>query len=218
MINVYILDFGNRIKIGRTKNLDKRIKTIENTSGEKIKQLFFAETDNDKENMLHYCLHKYRTIGEYFTCSFDIAKSAFQNILNGEIKLPLNIKKRKKESSITRSCYDLSKTELKMIIFLILWSRINSDDNDYEFPKFKFDMGELYSMIMIGEANSKRRKIIKDTILELSESKWFDSENNRRNLWWLEKPYVDWKNSIIKIQLAKNMKPYLLKLKEKYNL
>jgi len=52
MTNVYIFDFGNRIKIGKSNRVQQRLKTIENQSGEKVKQIFHIEAEETKELIL----------------------------------------------------------------------------------------------------------------------------------------------------------------------
>jgi len=111
MTNIYILDFGNRIKIGKSNRPLQRIKTIENAAGEKVKQMFYLETESTKEKILQTYLQEYRTVGEYFTCSFDIAKFALQDILDGKIKI-----ERKRKAEIKEPTRKYAKRKSNMAI------------------------------------------------------------------------------------------------------
>ena len=111
MTNIYILDFGNRIKIGKSNRPLQRIKAIENAAGEKFKQMFYLETEITKEKILQTYLQEYRTVGEYFTCSFDIAKSALQDILDGKIKI-----ERKRKAEIKEPTRKYVKRKSKMAV------------------------------------------------------------------------------------------------------
>jgi hypothetical protein len=84
MTNIYIFDFGNRVKIGQSKNVESRLKQIENAAGEKVINQFYIESPSLVEKMIHDCLKEYRTIGEYFTCSFETAKAELLNIIEIE--------------------------------------------------------------------------------------------------------------------------------------
>jgi DNA-binding MarR family transcriptional regulator len=89
MTNIYIFDFGNRIKIGQSKNVQARLKQIENSSGEKAINQFSLEADQEIEKAIHLFLRKYRTVGEYFNCSFDVAKKALLDIVEKQNRLIL---------------------------------------------------------------------------------------------------------------------------------
>ena len=75
---VYIADNGNMIKIGRTKDLARRISTIENISGIKVKRVAFSPYCNnycDIETQLHKTFKDNREAGEWFSISFQMALS-----------------------------------------------------------------------------------------------------------------------------------------------
>jgi hypothetical protein len=86
LTNVYILDFGDRIKIGITKDIPRRIKQITNHSGQKPLQYFSLEADDKYETLMHDKLQEYRGIGEYFNYPYDKAvellkKAVSENML-----------------------------------------------------------------------------------------------------------------------------------------
>lgn len=70
---IYIIDFHDHIKVGRTKELSRRLRALETGTGENIKRYFFIKAFPSLETATHNQLKPYRTIGEYFSCSFDIA-------------------------------------------------------------------------------------------------------------------------------------------------
>jgi len=80
---VYIAEFEDLIKIGRTCNPQKRIRTLITQSGRKIQRvaytlpiLNYAKT----EKRMHQIFKKNRTVGEYFDLSFNIACEQLKNL------------------------------------------------------------------------------------------------------------------------------------------
>lgn len=84
MEQVYIFDFGDKIKAGYSKNVKKRLRTIELSSGVKAKQVYSVDGNRKIEQLLHACLNG-RLEGEFFACSFDKAKDILDKIKGGEI-------------------------------------------------------------------------------------------------------------------------------------
>jgi len=78
---VYILDFWNRIKIGRSKNIDKRMRDLETQSGCYIQQSYFIEFLDAVlvENKMHKIFNEYRGLWEYF---FNISFQELKDQLN----------------------------------------------------------------------------------------------------------------------------------------
>jgi len=74
MTSVYVFDFGNRVKIGRSKNINRRLQEIENYSGVKAINTFSLEGGESLEANIHRNLKQYRTVGEYFNLPFETAK------------------------------------------------------------------------------------------------------------------------------------------------
>lgn len=94
MEQVYIFDFGDKLKIGYSTNVLKRLSTIESASGAKAKQTFSVDGTREIEQAAHYYLREYRIRGEYFNCDFETARKAVNGIIQVEIVIPPNAKHR----------------------------------------------------------------------------------------------------------------------------
>lgn len=94
MEQVYIFDFGDKLKIGYSTNVLQRLSTIESASGVKAKQTFSVDGTREIEQAAHYYLREYRIRGEYFNCDFETARKAVNGIIQGEIVIPPNAKHR----------------------------------------------------------------------------------------------------------------------------
>lgn len=94
MEQVYIFDFGDKLKIGYSTNVLQRLRTIESASGAKAKQTFSVDGTREIEQAAHYYLREYRIRGEYFNCDFETARKAVNGIIQGEIVIPPNAKHR----------------------------------------------------------------------------------------------------------------------------
>ena len=81
MNQVYVIDFGDRIKVGRTTNIEQRLKTIETAGGHKAKRVFNVPADGIYETLMHEQLDRYRTVGEFFTYSYDDAVALLQRLI-----------------------------------------------------------------------------------------------------------------------------------------
>lgn len=82
--HVYIFDFGDRIKAGFSKNVPKRLRTVELASGIKVKQTYFIDAGRKEEKIFHSYLEN-RLEGEFFAFPFDKAKEILDKISNGTI-------------------------------------------------------------------------------------------------------------------------------------
>jgi len=221
--NVYILDFGNRIKIGRTKNIEQRIRTLENAVGEKAGQVFYLETDGIKEKLLHHYLQEHRTIGEYFTCSFDTAKTALENIVNEPINADRQIKPSRKRRRIEKGAneiikcndlirnaeHNLSAQEQKVLSYFI--SKLNPNDN--EFKTYEFNIREFCEVCGIDKSNGKNYSSLRETITGLRNKGFYIADSCKN---WIEEPVMRPQDGTIEIQLDKDIKPFLLQLREKF--
>lgn len=87
MEQVYIFDFGDKIKAGYSTNVQKRLRTIELSSGVKAKQVYSIQAGRKEEKLLHSWLPN-RMEGEFFAFPFDDAKEILDNIGKGEIIAP----------------------------------------------------------------------------------------------------------------------------------
>ena len=115
MTQFYIFDFGNRIKIDKSNRVRQRLKAIENSSGEKAVNVFSIESDSNIEMLMHHRLQQYRTIGEYFNCSFEKAKEIMLDISAGKTEY----------DNIFKRCVKREKNNLKLNSFFEKQIRIN---------------------------------------------------------------------------------------------
>lgn len=67
---IYAVDYGDRVKVGRTQNLQKRIRALETGAGKPIERYFYISASPALETAVHRELQAQRAIGEYFTCAF----------------------------------------------------------------------------------------------------------------------------------------------------
>jgi DNA-binding Xre family transcriptional regulator len=78
---VYVLDFNDRIKIGRTIDVPRRIRNIETQSGREVLRSFSVEADGQYESLMHRRLSSYRGIGEYFAYPYEEAVALLQSLI-----------------------------------------------------------------------------------------------------------------------------------------
>jgi len=227
---VYILDFGNRIKIGRTKNIEQRIRTIENAAGEKAKQVFYLETDGIKEKLLHHYLQEHRTIGEYFTCSFDIAKTALENIASEPTPIKNNVKKEpitkekyedieyiqsimknvhviiKCNNFVRNAKYNFSLQEQKIFLYILSKTRTTRDG----FLPLEFEAQDFFNVCHIFGKPGCNQRQLKEYIRNLSNKKIFMQLNGGQEIMFncIEKPIVN--NDTINVKISSDLKPYIL--------
>lgn len=81
---VYIFDFGDKIKVGFSTNVEKRLRTIECSSGVKAKQIYAVYTTQTTELIAHSWLEN-RLEGEFFAFPFEQAKQIVDDIISGKI-------------------------------------------------------------------------------------------------------------------------------------
>lgn len=87
---LYILEMSsNLVKIGVTNNLDKRIKTLQNSSGFVVSRQYstgLLQSDRvfQLESILHNEFKDYRKEGEYFDIEFELVVNKLNKILNKE--------------------------------------------------------------------------------------------------------------------------------------
>lgn len=97
MEQVYIFDFGDKIKAGYSTNVEKRLRTIELSSGVKAKQIYSVKAGRKEEGLLHSWL-KNRLEGEFFAFPFDQAKQILDDIALGKITMtPWEIEREQKK-------------------------------------------------------------------------------------------------------------------------
>jgi len=94
---LYVIGDGNRVKIGKSKNPEKRVKSIINTSGIKNPKIFISNecsSHSKKELECHNRYSKHAIKGEWFLVYFDDAVSAVNKIAGTE-----NLTKKKKQQA-----------------------------------------------------------------------------------------------------------------------
>ena len=102
MEQVYVFDFGDRIKIGYSKNVKQRLRTIELSSGQKAKNVFAVDAGRDVEFIAHSWIPN-RLEGEFFAHPYQEAVEVIQKIIAGEIKQPRYPRKTPKALNTQRS-------------------------------------------------------------------------------------------------------------------
>lgn len=102
MDQVYIFDFGDKIKVGFSTNVEKRLRTIELSSGVKAKQVYSVPASRKEEKLLHSWLTN-RLEGEFFAFPFDEAQQILDKIIRGDITAAPTTVKIKAKGRITFS-------------------------------------------------------------------------------------------------------------------
>ncbi len=101
----------------------------------------------------------------------------------------------------------------KIILYLI--SKIKPDEED--FTEYEFSIKEFCSIAGINKSG-KNYNELKNTIKKLNnKSSWLSLENGDEFAFrWIEQPFISKNSGIIKIELNKYLKPYLLELKKNF--
>ena len=120
---------------------------------------------------------------------------------------------RKSNDLIQKSRFSLSIQEQKIILFLI--SKIKPEDED--FKTYTFSIAEFCQVCGI-ERSGKEQKIIKDEIKQIADqSMWVETAPGKEILLrWINDPGIDTNTGVITVEFSRNMRPYLLQLKERY--
>lgn len=63
---LYLISDGTRVKIGKSKNPEKRLKQLQTGSALKLKLLGTFDLSDHYEKRLHWILRNFRTQGEWF--------------------------------------------------------------------------------------------------------------------------------------------------------
>lgn len=69
---VYFLKSGDSVKIGRTKNLERRVDALKTGAAFGLTLILATQGDNDLERGLHHRLREYRRNGEWFRLEGDL--------------------------------------------------------------------------------------------------------------------------------------------------
>ena len=120
----------------------------------------------------------------------------------------------KANEKIQKSRYSLSTQQQKIILYLI--SQINPKAT--EFKKGKFKIQEFCKVCGIDYESGKNYTTLKEQIKKIADrSCWVRLEDGRETLLrWIEKPYIDEKSGTIEIIFDKDMKPFLLELRQNF--
>lgn len=114
---------------------------------------------------------------------------------------------------IQKSRFSLSAQQQKIVLFII--SQINPFDDD--FKEYEFRITEFCKVCGIdtkGNIYEEIRQQIKDIA---DKSIWIELDNGAETLArWIETPTIEKNSGTIRININKNMKPFLLHLQEKY--
>lgn len=147
--------------------------------------------------------------------------SPFVIIFLGDIKMNNELITEQRNNTITKaneliqkSRYSLSLQQQKIILYLI------STINPYatEFKKSKFKIQDFCKVCGIDYESGKNYTTLKEQIKKIADkSCWVKLENGKETLLrWIEKPYIDENNGTIEIVFDKDMKPFLLQLRENF--
>lgn len=115
---------------------------------------------------------------------------------------------------IQKSRFSLSVQQQKIVLYLV--SRISPYDQEFEL--YDFNIRDFCRLCGIDHRNGKNYIDLKDAIQEIADkSIWIKLGNGKETLVrWIEKPYLDEGSGIVQIRLDRDMKPYLLQLKENF--
>lgn len=121
---------------------------------------------------------------------------------------------RKANELIQKSRFSLSLQQQKIVLYLI--SQITPYDDDFKL--YEFSIIEFCKVCGIDYDNGKNYIDLKNAIKEIADkSLWITlSEDKETLVRWIEKPYINPKEGIIKIRIDKDMKPFLLHLKQNF--
>lgn len=131
-----------------------------------------------------------------------------------EIEERRNAQIRKSNVLIQKSRFDLSVQQQKIVLYLASFIQPYDDD----FKLYEFNIQEFCETVGIDETSGKNYYDLKDAIQQISnKSLWIKLPNGRDTLVrWIEKPYIDENSGTIQIRLDRDMKPFLLRLKDNY--
>lgn len=115
---------------------------------------------------------------------------------------------------IQKSRFSLSLLQQKIVLYLI--SQISPYDDDFKI--YEFSIQEFCRVCGIDESSGKNYSALKEAIKEVADkSLWITIDEDEETLLrWIEKPYINKKDGVIKIRLDNDMMPFLLQLKQNF--
>lgn len=133
--------------------------------------------------------------------------------MNKEKQIKINEERKelvvKSNDLITKTRYNLSVVEQKIVIYLI--SKIVAEDKDLKTVKFNIvDYCELTGI----RKGGRGYQLVKDSIRSLrNKSWWIPTENSEILFSWIDSAEIRKKSGEIEITLSESLKPFLLQLK-----
>lgn len=120
----------------------------------------------------------------------------------------------KSNDLIQKSRFTLSAQQQKIILYLI--SHISPYDD--EFKLYDFSINEFCKIAGLYTVSGGNYNALKMSIKALCDkSVWVTLQDGRETLLrWIEKPYIDTRSGVISIRLDRDMRPFLLRLRENY--
>lgn len=115
---------------------------------------------------------------------------------------------------IQKSRFDLSLQQQKIVLYLI--SQI--EPGDKEFKLYEFSIADFCRVCGIDYESGKNYHDLREAIKEIADkSLWVNIGPDTETLVrWIEKPYIDKQSGLIRVKLDKDMKPFLLQLKQNF--
>lgn len=143
-----------------------------------------------------------------------------KKITGEEVRALQNQTVVKNNELITKTNFNLSAQAQKVILFLI--SQIKPEDDD--FKEYEFSIPEFCRACGIDADSGKHYDAVKDALRELRKaeihyhgSEWIPLQDGSEALLsWIENPVVNRKNGKIWLRLDKNMRPFLLHLRDHF--
>lgn len=110
MKQVYVIDFGDKVKVGITDDVKRRIYQIQCSTGAKAIRFAAISGDYSLERKVQRGISEYHIVGEFFSCSFDFACSMLgvccgetissEHIFFPDIKLRLSLRHSPSRSAL----------------------------------------------------------------------------------------------------------------------
>lgn len=162
---VYCINFGDKIKIGTTTNINQRLSALKKITGNKIIDVFYLESNRSLEKMAHKYFKNYNTIGEYFS-NID-----FSYVCDW-LKKNKNINFRKQKDNLVSREY-FKKT---------LYTKIKEDDiyNKQNLEDLVLFEKELLTIINCMKDEKKKKRAIKNINILIKNIKEIYTHNMTR--------------------------------------
>ena len=118
----------------------------------------------------------------------------------------------KSNDIIQKSRYKLSTQQQKLILYMV--SKIRPDDK--EFKEYIFDLRDLCQILNI-DINSANYNRFRESMQKIADSSFWIRNNGADKLYrWIDDIDIIPNDTIVKIKFDKDLKPFLLQLKESF--